>query len=53
MFSKNEYFNPNDIMNQRTFFIVMRRLRIMFGLQNCKYHKICEKEADSKTVFFK
>lgn len=52
-FAKNEYFNPNDTMSQKTFFIVMSRLRIMFSLQNCKYHKICEREADEKTLFLK
>ncbi|MFK7780573.1 MAG: hypothetical protein QM490_05575 [Candidatus Gracilibacteria bacterium] len=52
-FSKNEYFNPNDTMSKKTFFIVMSRLRIMFSLQNCKYHKICEREADEKTLFLK
>lgn len=52
-FAKNEYFNPDDTMSQKTFFIVMSRLKIMFSLQNCKYHKICEKEADENTLFLK
>lgn len=52
-FSKRKYFDQNWILNQRDFFIVMKRLRIMFSLQNCKFHKICEKEADKKTTFVK
>lgn len=52
-FSKNEHFNQDDTMNQKTFFIVMSRLRIIYSLQNCKYHKICEREADEKTLFLK
>lgn len=53
IFAKNEYFNPKWVMTQKTFFIVMKRLRIMFSLANCKYHRICEKEADEKTLFLK
>lgn len=52
-FSKRESFDYDWILNQRDFFTVMNRLKIMYSLQNCKYHKICEKESNSKTVFVK
>ena len=52
-FAKNKYFNPNDKMTQKTFFIVMNKLWIIYSLQNCKYHKICERESDNKTLFLK
>ena len=52
-FSKNEYFNPKGIIDQKTFFIVMSRLKIMWNLQHCKNLRICEKEADAKTYFTK
>lgn len=52
-FSKREFFNPNGVLIQRDFFTVMKQLKIMFGLQNCKYHKICEKEVSDKTIFLK
>lgn len=53
VFAPNEKFNPNWKISQKTFFIVMKRLRIMYGIDNCKYHQICEKEADSRTLFVK
>lgn len=53
IFAKNEYFNPNWKVNQKIFLIVMRRLKITFSLENCKYHRICEKEADENTLFLK
>lgn len=53
IFAKNEYFNPDWKVNQKIFFIVMKRLKIMFSLENCKYHRICEREADEKTIFSK
>lgn len=52
-FSKNEYFNPDWKVSQKVFFIVMRRLQIMSSLQNCKNHKICEKESDLNSPFVK
>jgi len=52
-FSKKKYFYPNWILWQKDFFTVMKRLKILFWLQNCKYHKICEKESDNETLFLK
>lgn len=52
-FSKNEYFDPKGTVNQKTFFVVMSRLKIMWNLQHCKNLRICEKEADDKTYFTK
>ncbi len=52
-FSKNQYFNPNGTLDQNSFFIVMSRLNVMYWLQNCKYHRICEKEADVNNYFLK
>ncbi len=52
-FKKAEYFNPNAPLLQEHFFLVMERLHILYGVQNCKYHKICEQEVDSKTPFLK
>ncbi len=52
-FSKREYFDATGALNQRDFFTVMKRLKVMFSLQNCKYHRICEREADDKTFFLK
>lgn len=52
-FSKNEYFDPKWTVDQKTFFIVMSRLKIMWNLQHCKNLRICEKEADDKTYFTK
>lgn len=52
-FSKNAYFDPNGTVNQKTFFIVLNRLGIMWNLQHCKNLRICEKEADEKTYFTK
>jgi len=52
-FSKREYFDPNWLLNQRDYFTVMKRLRIMFSLQNCKYHRICEKEITKDSMFVK
>lgn len=53
IFSENEYFNPEWKVNQEVFFILMKRLRIMFSLENCKFHRICEREADEKITFVK
>lgn len=52
-FTKLEKFKKQDYVTQKTFFLVMKRLAILFGLQNCVYHKICEKEIDEKTKFTK
>jgi len=52
-FSKREYFDPNGIVTQKDFFTIMKKLKILFWMQNCKYHKICEKEIDEKTPFLK
>ena len=52
-FSKNKKFHGNETVDQKTFFIVMSRLRIMWNLQHCKNLRICEKEADAKTYFTK
>ena len=52
-FSKNEYFSPNEKVDQKVFFIVMNRLKIMSSLQQCKNLRICEREADEKTYFSK
>lgn len=53
VFAKNEYFNPNETINQKTYFVLMRRLKVMYGLNNCTYHKICEKELDENSIFNK
>ncbi len=52
-FSKREYFDLNWKLSQRDFFTVMRKLRIIYGLKNCKYFKICEQEANKETSFTK
>lgn len=52
-FSKNEKFYPYEKVNQKTFFIVMNRLRIMSSYQQCKNLRICEKEGDKDTYFTK
>lgn len=52
-FSRNENFNPNDKINQKTYFIIMNRLWIMYSLENCKTLKICEREATKTTPFLK
>lgn len=52
-FSKRKYFDSKWKLSQKDFFIVMRRLRIMFHLSNCKALRICEKEVDAKTIFSK
>lgn len=52
-FSKNQYFDPEWTVDQKTFFIVMSRLKIMWNLQHCKNLRICEKEADEQTYFTK
>ncbi|MCP4522631.1 MAG: hypothetical protein GY828_00245 [Candidatus Gracilibacteria bacterium] len=52
-FSKNKTFDPKATIDQKTFFIVMNRLKIMWNLQNCKNLRICEQEADTDTYFTK
>lgn len=52
-FTKLEKFKTQEKVTQKTFFLVMKRLGILFGLKNCVYHKICEKEIDEKTKFTK
>lgn len=52
-FSQRKYFYPKWKVSQKDFFTVMKRLKIIFWLKNCIYHKICEKEANEKTKFTK
>ena len=52
-FAKNKKFNPYWKISQKDFFTVMRRLRIMYSMQQCKNLRICEKELDSKFLFLK
>lgn len=52
-FSKRKYFYINAKLSQKDFFIVMKRLKILYSLKNCKYNKICEKEATLKNYFLK
>jgi len=52
-FSKNEKFNPNWKISQKDFFTIMKRLRIMYSMQQCKNLKICEQEIDNKFIFTK
>jgi len=52
-FSKNEKFNWNWKVSQKDFFTIMKRLRIMYSIQQCKNLKICEKELDNKFIFTK
>lgn len=52
-FKKNKYFNPKNAVDQKTFFVVLKRLWIITSLNHCKNLQICEKEADNKTYFTK
>lgn len=52
-FAKNPIFNPNWAVSQKDYFTIMKRLRIMFGINNCKFHRICEREADENSIFNK
>ncbi len=52
-FSKKDKFNPNDLVDRKTFFIVMKNLWILNWIDDCKKLKICEKEVDNDTVFVK
>lgn len=46
-------FNPNDRITLNQFFIIMRRLGILYGMGNCKSLKICEMEMRSDWEFTK
>jgi len=52
-FAKNEKFNPDNTINYKTFFIVMKRLRIMYSLNWCKSLNICERDANLEDNFSK
>ena len=52
-FAKNTKFNPKWKISQKDFFTIMRRLKIMYTLQQCKNLRICEKELDTKFSFSK
>ena len=52
-FAKNKKFNPYWKISQKDFFTIMRRLRIMYSMQQCRNLRICEKELDNKFIFNK
>ncbi|MCT4617513.1 MAG: hypothetical protein N4A38_04875 [Candidatus Gracilibacteria bacterium] len=52
-FAKNEKFNPEDKINYKTFFIVMKRLKIMYSVNGCKALNICENSTDINDKFMK
>ena len=53
VFSKRENFDLNWIISQKDFFTIMKKLWVLDSIQNCKNLKICEKEANEKTIFNK
>jgi hypothetical protein len=52
-FSKNIKFNPNNIISQKAFFTIMKRLKIIYSLNWCKSLRICEKELTQNSPFLK